>query len=192
MKRIVRKAGIAILGIGVLALGIGCGLRFFHETGDPAWFCGKGHHPRFFHKDMSERVLKRLDSHVKDLDLTENQKEQYAGIRQKLESQLRTGQEMRKRFMADIREEMSKDRPDIQAVTVMLKKEFRKFPEFMEQNIDLFQEFYNILDDGQKAKVIKHFKDRFEKAPFRAGVSGHENGAHKQNILPPEQGPELT
>lgn len=186
-----RKAGIVILGIGALgvliALGSGCSPRSPFEGRDHAWSSWK--RPHGFHgKDFSEHVLKHVDERVQTLNLTEPQKEQYAAIRLKLKSELIGGHENRKRFMTSVREEMKKDMPDIHEVAGRISDHVGMLPGALDKGLNLFLEFYEILDENQKARVVQHFRDRLNRIPFRdvaetGGSSIQEDGSMNSGSL---------
>ncbi|PKN28586.1 MAG: hypothetical protein CVU64_12540 [Deltaproteobacteria bacterium HGW-Deltaproteobacteria-21] len=186
-----RKAGIVILGIGALglliALGSGCGPRSPFEGRDHAWSSWK--RPHGFHgKDFSEHVLKHVDERVQTLNLTEPQKEQYAAIRLRLKSELINGQENRKRLMVNVKKEMRKDLPDIHEVAGMVSDHVGMLPGAMDKGMKLFLEFYEILDENQKANVIQHLRKHLERVPFRdvtekSGISGIDDPVSSSGSL---------
>ncbi|MDD5207574.1 MAG: Spy/CpxP family protein refolding chaperone [Desulfobacterales bacterium] len=185
-----RKAGIIILGIGVLglliALGSGCGPRSPFEGGDHSWSSRRG--PHGFHKGDYERMLKHVDERVQTLNLTEPQKEQYAAIRLKLKSVLIGGRENRKRLMTSVREEMKKDMPDIHEVAGTISDHVGMLLAAVDKGLNLFLEFYEILDENQKAKVVQHFRDHLNRIFFKdvaetGGSSLQEDGGMTSGSL---------
>lgn len=170
MERIAGKAGIIILGIGVLcllaALAAGCGPRSPFEGRDHSWSPWKGRHG-LHGKNFPDRVLKHMDERVEGLNLTEVQKEQYAAIRLKMKYELISGLENRKRLMTNVRKEMQKDLPDIHEVAGMVSAHVGMLPGALDRSMNLFLEFYEILDENQKAQVVGHFKDRLNRIPFK-------------------------
>ena len=145
----------ALLLIVMVFLGQTAGCRSYHgEHG------GKFGHGRCFEKDFSEHVLERFDSHAEELDLTDKQKESYVQIRLKAKAYMEKNAEKRKAFFEDLRTEMEKENPDVNAAAERVKKGLREFQAAMEEHVGLFMDFYNILDENQKAKVLKGFKKR--------------------------------
>jgi hypothetical protein len=135
-------------GFGLLT---GCGpCRGFH----------RGSHPGFHKKDFSEFILQRLDKRVKALDLSEAQKEKYEEIKGKIEIRLKEHVDDKKRLMEEIQTEMKKEDPDIKALSESIKKQMKRFPGFMEGNLDLFIEFYETLNKEQKNKIIATIRKR--------------------------------
>ena len=74
--------------------------------------------------------------------------------------------DMRKEFFLEIRNEIDQEMPDIDKVTALLKKGLHELPDHMEKNLDLVTEFYNILDDEQKARVIDEVKSKMKYCRF--------------------------
>ena len=149
----------AILFLGIVAA---CGFHGFRDMGPHPMFCGKGPHPNFFGKKFSEHVLSRMDSKVEDLNLSENQKIEYEEIRLEVKEKLAEAMEKRKENFTQLQNEINKDKPDINAMSEVAKKQFNKMPVFMADNLDLFTKFYNILDEDQKSKVIETIRKKMK------------------------------
>jgi len=147
----------AILFLGIVAA---CGFHGFRDMGPHPMFCDKGPHSKFFGKKFSEHVLSRMDSRVEDLNLSETQKKEYEEIRLKVREKLTEAMEKRKKNFTQLQNEISKDKPDINALAEVAKKQFNKMPIFMADNLDLFIKFYNILDEDQKTKVIETMRKK--------------------------------
>lgn len=188
MEGTTRKKGIMIVGIGILSLlvagGIGCGLRSPSEGGDRAWSPWKGRHG-FHGKNFPDHILNHIDERVEALNLTEAQKEQYRAIREKVRSDLAAGQEARRHLAARVRKEMEKELPDLHQVASLVSEHAARMPEGLDKGMNRFLEFYEILDDTQKAKVIAHLRDRLKKIPIpseptrenaRGEVTGRDPG----------------
>jgi hypothetical protein len=107
---------------------------------------------------MTKHILARVDSRVEDLKLTNTQETKYQVIRQKLKDHLARGAEARKTLFEDLKTEINKESPDLEAAAVRAKKQMNQFPAFMGGILDLFMEFYNILDKEQQAKVIQDLR----------------------------------
>ena len=132
--------------------------------------CGHHMHHRFHNKDFSKHIMKRLDSRVEKLDLSETQRGKYEEIRTKVEANLAKGMEQREEFFRELRSEIDRENPDMNVVMELVKRQLRNMPDFMEDNLDYFVEFYNILDEDQKAKLIK--KIRKKRIWKRKGLTG--------------------
>jgi Spy/CpxP family protein refolding chaperone len=120
-----------------------------------------------------------MDARVEALDLTEVQKEQYAAVREKVRSDLIEGREARRRLLANVRQEMSKELPDLHEVAGMISEHLRDLPLALDRGMSRFLEFYEVLDDRQKAEVVRHFRDRLNRIPLkpRTGAGVVEEGA---------------
>lgn len=144
----------------VIALILGCGL--FSPCGKNR-FCDRGFPPGFHGKDFSEHVLGRLDKKVGKLDLSEIQQGKYQEIRNKIETDLVKMRENRKVFFRELQNEFNRENPDVSAVVSLLKERSQLIPGFMERKLDQFLDFYNILEEDQKAQVIKKFREKIGK-----------------------------
>jgi Spy/CpxP family protein refolding chaperone len=145
--------GIAFLAAGMLFIGLLTGCRPI-----------PGHGPhRFCKKDFSEHVLRRMDREVKKLDLSEAQYAQYEDIRQRVAADLAEGAKQSRQLFVDLQSEMNKEDPNVGVITGLLKDQLRGMPGVMEKHLDYFEEFYNILDEDQKAQVIQKFRKKMKR-----------------------------
>jgi Spy/CpxP family protein refolding chaperone len=171
MKRTAYRVAIVILGLGALGLlaagGIGCGPRSPFESGDWRWSLWGGRHG-FHGKNLPDHILSRMDERVETLNLTQAQKEQYKVIREKARSDLTAGREARQRLVASIRKEMGKELPDLHQVASLISERAARLPEALDKGMNRFLEFYEILDETQKAKVVGLLKDRLNRIPVQA------------------------
>ncbi|MBI4776280.1 MAG: Spy/CpxP family protein refolding chaperone [Deltaproteobacteria bacterium] len=113
---------------------------------------------------FQERILAHIDDRVEDLNLSESQQKAYEDLRRKLESNLAEAAAARKALFVEIERELNGQNPDITVITGLAKEQFERMPEFMGSNMDLVAEFYNMLDDGQKAQVIAKARKKMERS----------------------------
>ena len=78
-------------------------------------------------------------------------------------TRLKEHRDDRKRWMEEIRTEMKKEEPDVKALSESIKKQMKRFPDFMEGNLDLFVEFYGTLDKEQKDKIMTNIRKRMKR-----------------------------
>jgi len=120
----------------------------------------RGFHPGFHDKDVSEFILLRLDKGVQGLNLSEAQKGKYEEMKGKLETRFKEHRNDRKRWMEELQMAMKKEDPDVKSLSESLKKRIERFSSFMEGNLDLFVEFYETLDQGQKEKIMATVREK--------------------------------
>jgi hypothetical protein len=148
-----KKFFIAGVIMMIAALFSGCGPHLCSK--ERGW----GHHG-FKDKDFPERIMKRLDRKVDDLDLSESQSETYKEIRAKIKANLIKAGEERGELFDEIRAQLDREKPDMNAAVELVKEKLRGMPEHMGHTLDLFMEFYNVLDEDQKAKVVEMIRKR--------------------------------
>jgi Spy/CpxP family protein refolding chaperone len=127
--------------------------------------CGpcRGFHPGFHHKDISEFILWQLDKIVKRLNLSEAQKEKYEEMKEKIETRFKEHRDDRKRWMEELQTIMNKVDLDVKVLSESIKKRMKRFSVFMEGNLDLFVEFYQILDKEQKDKIMATIREKMKR-----------------------------
>jgi hypothetical protein len=151
-----------IVGSIVLLIVLFTGFGLVAARGPCRGFHG-GFHPGFHHKDVSEFVLWRLDKGVEELNLSEAQKRKYEEMKGRLETRFKEHREDRKRFIEELQTAMNKEDPDVRVLSESLKTRMEGFSGFMEGNLDLFVEFYEILDKGQKEKIVARVRERMKR-----------------------------
>ncbi len=155
-KKVVTVTGCVLLGLsGLLFIGKlgGCKPPGFKPGYPCAGFRGKG---------LADLVLTRLDKHVEELDLSQEQRKSYEEIRAKLEEHLSEGQARRQGLLNHVRAEINKDKPDVERMAAIIKDGMKEFPQHMERNLDLFVAFYRVLDEKQQKEVLERLRDRMK------------------------------
>ncbi len=133
-------AGVAILGIGIMAV-TGC-------------------HPRPpFHKaDFPDRVVKRMDKMAEEFKLNDVQRQKYNELREFVKTQLGAMREYHKQTMQAVDRELSQAKPDANKIAALVKKGHADRPERFNELVDKTVALYNSLDDTQKARVVEKLK----------------------------------
>ena len=109
---------------------------------------------------------------MKELNLNDAQKKEYEKSKEEIRAGIAEAIERKKDFHRIVHEEMDKENPDINALAGLMKERVQNIPDMVSKPIDLFVNFYNLLDENQKAKVIEMFRARM------GGVKGfvHHRG----------------
>jgi hypothetical protein len=158
-----RSIILVLLVLGILGLAIFL-VGFTWKGGK----CGRGH------KNNKDAIVKRMDSMVKDLNLSQEQNGKFEELKKKMTENMDKGPKMNKEHKMDskdsIREEMitelKKDTPDVKLLADKAKENLDqrliKEKERMEirtantkECVDLFVNFYNMLDDNQKKILVQ-------------------------------------
>jgi hypothetical protein len=156
------------LGAMFLSLLVATGIGAILACG-PNGEWGKGFHPGFhrmgFHpgprgEDVADFILWKMDKHVKELDLNEAQRQEYEKAKGEIKATIAEGMKRRMEFLDILRDEMSKENPDMDALASLVKERVNHLPDMVSKNIYLFMSFYNTLDGDQKAQVIEMFRHR--------------------------------
>ena len=87
----------------------------------------------------------------------------YEKVRLEIEAKLDDVMEKRREFLRELRGVIRVDNPDMNALTELLKQRMGNMSELASSMMDYFVEFYNTLDEDQKAKVV-------EKIRWRTGI----------------------
>jgi len=156
------KKKYVIIGSAVLLVIFIMGSGFLAMEGPPG-FCGKGFHPGFHGRDFPKHILERLDSKVEELNLSESQQVKYEEIRDKIAADMSNMMENRKNFFTELKEEMNQENPDIEKIAALLKEKFEWMPVKIGAHLDHFIEFYNILDEEQKGRMIERFREKMNR-----------------------------
>ena len=115
-----------------------------------------------FHRDFSGFLLWRMDKRAEELDFNDHQKEKYDEMRSKIEAQFSRGVEDRKKMREEISLELGKKEPDLKILAEAIKKRIAMVSDAVGSNLDLFVEFYNVLDADQQERVLEMIRERVE------------------------------
>ena len=149
--RINRNVVICLAAIAALVLlGVGSVAAFGPHMGVP----GK----------MHQFILAHIDDQVEELKLTPDQQKQYQALRAKLEANFKAATAKRRAVFMELYQGINQPDPDVRALTGVIKQRMNLIPVMMGANLDLFADFYDILDDQQKAQVLKRAQKRMKRA----------------------------
>ena len=155
--------GALILTLAVV-IGIGattaCGPKGSWARGFPPGFHGMGCHSGPHGEDIADFILWKMDRHVKELNLSDDQKKAYEKSKEEIRAGIAEAIERKKDFHRIVHEEMDKENPDINALAGLMKERAQNIPDMVSKPIDLFMNFYTLLDESQKAKLIEMFRAR--------------------------------
>ncbi len=105
-----------------------------------------------------------MDRHVRDLNLNGAQKSEYEKIKEEIKAGIADAIQKRKEFHGIVHAEMSKEIPDINALAGLMNERAQNIPSMVSKPMDLFLDFYSLLDENQKARVIEMFRARMGSA----------------------------
>jgi Spy/CpxP family protein refolding chaperone len=164
-KKIIMGALILTLAI-VVGIGatIAYGPKGSWARGFGPGFHGMGCHPGPHGEDIADLLLWKIDRHVKELNLNDIQKKGYEKSKEQIRAGIAEAIEREKDFRRIVHEEMGKENPDINALAGLMKERAQNIPDMVSKPIDVFVNFYNLLDESQKAKVIEMFRARMGSA----------------------------
>jgi len=159
-----------IIGFLILSLVVAVGIGAVTRCG-PSGAWGRAFHPGFhrmgFHpgphgEDVADFILWKMDKHVKELNLNETQRQNYETAKGEIKTSVAEAMKRRMEFHDILRDEMSKENPDMNALASVVKEKVNHVPDMVSKHIDLFMGFYNTLDEDQKAQVIEMFRRRMD------------------------------
>ena len=154
-----RKKKYVILGSVVAFLVLVTGFCIVGASGDYG-FCGRGSHPPFFRKAFRERMLSHMDDKMEELNLTEVQEKKYVQLKKSFKSDFEEMRSGRSGFMNEMRAVIDQKNPDMQKVAGLVKTRLNRIPDRVGSHLDELVDFYNILNEEQKAKVLDRMRER--------------------------------
>ena len=126
-----------------------------------------GCHPHRFGGNFPKGLLEHIDSRVEDLQLTAEQEDQYLALRARLEADLLQQKTTHEQFRQSMKEFIDQEPADLKEVTARLRTKANEVPDIADRYLDYIDEFYDILDDHQKAMVMQEIRDRADSRMFR-------------------------
>ena len=153
------KKKYVIVGSVVDFLVFATGLCIVKASSDYG-FCGRGSHPPFFRKAFRERMLSHMDDKMEELNLSGEQKEKYAQLKTSFKADFEEMRSGRSKFMNDMSAVIDQKNPDMQRVANLVKDRLTRMPDRIGTHLDQLVDFYNILDEEQKARVLEKMRER--------------------------------
>lgn len=147
----------AVILAGLCATGA-LGPHPYAHGGFHPGFCGHGFTP----EEVSEFILKRFDARAEDLNLSEEQQQEYIRIRSEIKGNIIEAMEKRRMFLVELKDEINRENPDMHAVAEQLKERANNIPGFVSENVDHLLAFYDVLDENQKARVMERIRCRMD------------------------------
>lgn len=122
--------------------------------------CGPRH--RFCSDNFPDKLLKRMDRKIAKLELNSEQEIVYNKIRADIKIDLLKMKEARLITHDEIATELDNENPDMAKIADILKQRHANRPDKFESYADRIVEFYEILDENQKSKIIEKMRDGVE------------------------------
>jgi hypothetical protein len=120
--------------------------------------------PRIDTMGHAEKMfIKMVDKTAGKLDLNEDQKMKLEGLKAEIRKNFQEGQKEKKESLLKIKEEGTKENPDIQKMTSLLQGSFRDEVQRLNQAFDLMLGFQNNLNEAQKKKLTQMISDWVKK-----------------------------
>ncbi len=120
--------------------------------------------PRFHPLSEAEKgFVVMIDRTAKKLDLNEDQKTKLQGLKAEIRKNFEEGRKENKDSLANIKEEATKENPDIQKMTSLFQAVVRGDAQRIDHAFDLMLAFENNLSDVQKKKLTQMISDWVKK-----------------------------
>ena len=120
--------------------------------------------PRIDTMSKAEKIfIKKVDKTAGKLDLNEDQKTKLEGLKVEIRKNFQEGAKEKKEALMKIKEEGTKENPDIQKMTSFLQGMLRNEAERFNKAFDLLLGFQSNLNDVQKKKLAQMISDHVKK-----------------------------
>ena len=120
--------------------------------------------PRIDTMSYAEKMfIKMVDKAAGKLDLNEDQKMRLEGLKTEIRNNFQEGRKEKKQTMLKIKEEGTKEHPDIQTMTSSLQGMLRDETQRINNAFDLMLGFQNNLNDAQKEKLTQMISESVKK-----------------------------
>ncbi|MCP3890788.1 MAG: hypothetical protein GY702_18240, partial [Desulfobulbaceae bacterium] len=161
------KKTILIVSVSLFVI-VASGFSFAMITGACGHGPGFGHGfhkrgmPPFMHKEIGSFMLWKLDKEAKNLDLSKAQQKEYNAFRNKLEKTMNDGIETKMEFKKQTVLEFDKENPDLSSISTRMQSNIELMSASLSENLALFTDFYNSLNNKQKGIITEKIKERIE------------------------------
>ena len=107
--------------------------------------------------------IKKIDKTAGKLDLNEDQKAKLEGLKAEVRKNFEEGQKENREAWTKIKEEATKENPDIQKMTFLLQGMLSQETQRFNKAFDLLLGFQNNLNDAQKMKLAQMISKKVKK-----------------------------
>jgi uncharacterized membrane-anchored protein YjiN (DUF445 family) len=120
--------------------------------------------PRIDTMSKAEKIfIKKIDKTAGKLELNEDQKGKLEGLKAEIRKNFQEGAREKKEALMKIKEEGTKENPDIQKMTSFLQGMLRDEAQRFNKAFDLLLGFQSNLNEVQKKKLTQMISDRVKK-----------------------------
>lgn len=119
-------------------------------------------HSRFHGDGFRGRISDCFDRKAEALNLTDEQKQQLEELKAQFFEDFTRIRKERKKFFAEIGNEMKKPDADVHRVAGMVTSKLNRIPEVIGAHIDRVLSFYDTLDEEQQKQVLEGIRQRME------------------------------
>jgi hypothetical protein len=122
-----------------------------------------GCHRRFGIDNYPERAIERIDDHVEDLKLSEQQNILYEELKVRLLADLQKMKTAHKSTKDQFRAQVNDENAELSDVTGLIREKSKKIPAAVSLYLDYLEEFYAILDQTQQAELKAEFRKKMNR-----------------------------
>ena len=120
--------------------------------------------PRVDTMSKAEKIfIKKIDKTAGKLDLNEDQMIKLEGLKAEIQKNFQEGAKEKKEALVKIKEEGTKENPDIQKMTSLLQGMLRNETQRFNKAFDLLLGFQSNLNEVQKKKLTQMVSERVKK-----------------------------
>ncbi len=118
------------------------------------------HHRDRHGKRSTDKLMKRIDRHVEDLELDGEQKSKYADLRARFVKTIEERKSTHNNMRAEMKALLQNENTDMKTLADEFKNKLNKMPDSASIYLDYIDEMWDILNETQKATVIDEIRDR--------------------------------
>jgi hypothetical protein len=120
--------------------------------------------PRVDTMSKAEKIfIKKIDKTAGKLDLNEDQKMKLEGLKAEIRKNFQEGGKDKKEALMKIKEEATKENPDIEKMTSLLQGMLGDETQRFNKAFDLLLGFQNNLNEAQKKKLTEMISEKVKK-----------------------------
>lgn len=109
-----------------------------------------------------ECAIERIDKVAAELDLNADQQAKLEALKKEMLDRITLHRSKHLRFTEEVKAQLKSDKPDMKALSAMIKTKMNEALATAGTGLDKFVEFYETLDDKQQDKILGHFREKME------------------------------
>ena len=161
-KMLITAGVVAMVAIGLVIAGWGLVSAGGPWSGSGFPFHGRcgGSHFKAHGPEMAGYIFWRMDREAAALNLSDLQQQKYEAWKGSIRDHVSQRAQTHDQWMVEFQNELNRPEPDVPMLLGTVRTKLNDMAGFANQNLDLFEAFWESLDSDQRQIIIEHIREK--------------------------------